>query len=1060
MKKLLLQSFVVSAFLLLAGFEVNAQGVYNICSVSSTSDTSGTLYDTGGPTGGYQVNEDCTLLVSPSCAVSITLTFQLLDVENGFDHLDVYDGQTVNDPQVLSATGQGTLPAPVTCTSGYMLIVWHSDVSITYTGFECSWTSIIAPSVAPTASFTISDPTPPLAVDVQFTDQSAGGPTGWYWQFGDGDTALRQNPLHAYAAPGTYTVTLIAFTCNESDTITQTLTVQAAPQISVTPDTLTANAQCGDLVTFNLDVSNLGGGQLVYTTSGAANQLVRVLAMSYGSDLFSEFPNTTNAIGQYFTNYTLTTTATTDPGVLNSLLVGKNVLLIPEQELGNPAVWNALGNVIRQFLTNGGSVIWCGSYSSESDCMFTTNVWSGNFDSDVVFGTVDVVNPAHPLAAGLPTNFTAPSATYTCNLTNADKEVIASSSGKDVISTRVFGSGKAIFLAFDYYTVVNENARAIGNAISWGGINNLASWVNLSQDHDTVDAGNTSSITVTFQTTGLPAGTYYTNIGISNNDPNSPIVIVPCTLTVSGLPIVALSDTCEDFGSIMQHTTQSRTFQVLNNGCDTLFISSISSNAAEFTITGTAPSYILPGGFSDITVNFSSATVGTFSGTLSILNNDQDTSICLSGSTFAAPEITTAAGVTVSLPACGQNTSATFSISNTGGSDLTYSLGSAPAWATINPAGGDTLAPADSSTITLNFASDTLAGGPYTFNLVISSNDPLSPVTQVPVTMNVDFNPCISYTFTTNTCTGQADFTSSSINTPTTYNWDFGDSTTDQTPNPTHYFSANGTYTVTLIACNASGCDTAVQSVQAIITGPPPANCYPVTTAYCCGIGLTNVHVANINNTSGDAVDGYSDYTCTDTTTLLTNSYYNFTATTGFVYVETVKAWIDWNNDHMFDPATEQIFADSAILTNHSGSFFVPPTAVLGEPLRFRVASDYSGNPTPTPCLDLQYGQVEDYSVIVDFYDGISDVSGAGVPFSVYPNPYTSGTSINYNLKNASQVSVEVFNIIGEKVQSFCLNQQQDAGRHSYVFEGKSEGVYMVKLSVNGKTSIQKIVKM
>lgn len=42
---------------------------------------------------------------------------------------------------------------------------------------------------------------------VQFTDQSVGA-TSWLWNFGDGNTSTLQNPLHNYAALGTYTVTL------------------------------------------------------------------------------------------------------------------------------------------------------------------------------------------------------------------------------------------------------------------------------------------------------------------------------------------------------------------------------------------------------------------------------------------------------------------------------------------------------------------------------------------------------------------------------------------------------------------------------------------------------------------------------------------------------------------------------------------------------------------------------------------------------------------------------------------------------------------------------------
>ena len=48
----------------------------------------------------------------------------------------------------------------------------------------------------------------PPNLNVVFTDASAGSPTTWLWDFGDGGTSMSQNPTHAYAADGTYDVSL------------------------------------------------------------------------------------------------------------------------------------------------------------------------------------------------------------------------------------------------------------------------------------------------------------------------------------------------------------------------------------------------------------------------------------------------------------------------------------------------------------------------------------------------------------------------------------------------------------------------------------------------------------------------------------------------------------------------------------------------------------------------------------------------------------------------------------------------------------------------------------
>ncbi|AKB36571.1 cell surface protein [Methanosarcina siciliae C2J] len=69
----------------------------------------------------------------------------------------------------------------------------------------------------PVAAFTadVTDGTAPLTVN--FTDQSAGTPTSWLWDFGDGANSTAQNPVHAYSAAGNYTVNLTVENAAGSD---------------------------------------------------------------------------------------------------------------------------------------------------------------------------------------------------------------------------------------------------------------------------------------------------------------------------------------------------------------------------------------------------------------------------------------------------------------------------------------------------------------------------------------------------------------------------------------------------------------------------------------------------------------------------------------------------------------------------------------------------------------------------------------------------------------------------------------------------------------------------
>ncbi|MDD1718699.1 MAG: SBBP repeat-containing protein, partial [Methanoregulaceae archaeon] len=66
--------------------------------------------------------------------------------------------------------------------------------------------------VRPTANFSANTTAGEPPLTVQFTDTSTGGPTSWYWDFGDGTTSTEQNPTHVFSGncpfPTSYTVTL------------------------------------------------------------------------------------------------------------------------------------------------------------------------------------------------------------------------------------------------------------------------------------------------------------------------------------------------------------------------------------------------------------------------------------------------------------------------------------------------------------------------------------------------------------------------------------------------------------------------------------------------------------------------------------------------------------------------------------------------------------------------------------------------------------------------------------------------------------------------------------
>ncbi len=108
-------------------------------------------------------------------------------------------------------------------------------------------------------------------------------------------------------------------------------------------------------------------------------------------------------------------------------------------------------------------------------------------------------------------------------------------------------------------------------------------------------------------------------------------------------------------------------------------------------------------------------------------------------------------------------------------------------------------------------------------------------------------------------------------------------------------------------------------------------------------------------------------------------------------------------------------------------------------------------------------------SVSIDYIRLVNNVSSSksknlDVQFKLsqnYPNPFNPNTIIDYQIPEAGEVELTVFNILGEKI-STLLKRYQKAGSYQAVFNAEdiSSGIYLYKLTTGNYSQICKMIIM
>jgi hypothetical protein len=79
--------------------------------------------------------------------------------------------------------------------------------------------------------------------------------------------------------------------------------------------------------------------------------------------------------------------------------------------------------------------------------------------------------------------------------------------------------------------------------------------------------------------------------------------------------------------------------------------------------------------------------------------------------------------------------------------------------------------------------------------------------------------------------------------------------------------------------------------------------------------------------------------------------------------------------------------------------------------------------------------------------------------FNFYPNPAQDQINLNYEIRNAGEVNVEIYNLVGAKVYENYLGRQMSGFNNQEInVSDLTEGIYLMRLTVNNSPLTKKII--
>ncbi len=269
----------------------------------------------------------------------------------------------------------------------------------------------------------------------------------------------------------------------------------------------------------------------------------------------------------------------------------------------------------------------------------------------------------------------------------------------------------------------------------------VPTWLTVSPLEGSVEPGGRDSLEVIFDAVDLDEGEYTSEIIISSNDPDLPIIYIPVSLVVEVLQeaIIELNVEAINDTVLAGNITD---FELLITNVGTLDLNYDITDDQIWISENPVSGVVEPLATDTVTITFDATTldVGTYFGIITINSNDENQpqiDIPVELEVVAIPNIHLNVYSFNDTVNGGDILSRELIISNTGNGTLIYNISDDRAWLSEDPESGQVEPGGVQDTIEIIFDAINLYPGTYDGTITVNSNDPDSGVIDIPVLLLV-----------------------------------------------------------------------------------------------------------------------------------------------------------------------------------------------------------------------------------------------------------------------------------------------------------------------------------